>query len=223
MMFKVAFLALALSGMVAAGPTQPPAPTQAPAPGASDCTKYLVDQCKPASSGDPQVEVIHNADVSQCAFFCNTIYATGADNCKFYILDAKQKICEIWKISMDDYQKGCTKHEGPVGDTKDNTAAKCKVPATGTDCKAVREGGCMFEGNLMEHLNDIKDEETCQQACQHIPNCKYYIWDSSNVKNGQQQPGDCELLDSDKRQGDLIILPAKAEIKEYDMDSHTCE
>merc|ERR1719394_845065 len=211
MMLKVAFLALALlvSGIVC--------PTPAPCP-----TTYLVDQCKPASADDPQVEVIHNADASQCAFFCNTIYANGDDKCKFYIVDDKQKICEIWKIAMDDYQKGCTKHEGPVGDDKDNTAEKCKVPPTGKDCKAVREGGCMFEGNLMEHLNDIPSEDFCQKACQHIPLCKYYIWDSSNVKNGQQQPGDCELLDSDKRQCDLIILPAGAEIQEYKMDTHTC-
>merc|ERR1719228_2096049 len=178
-MFKVAFLALALmvSGIVAADPP-------------CDLT-YFVDQCKQASADDPQVEVIHNADVSQCAFFCNVIYKDGDDKCQFYILDAKQKICEIWKISMDTYQTGCTKHEGPVGDTKDNTAAKCKRPdPAAKDCKAAREGGCLFEGNLMEHLNDITSEAICQQACQHVPSCAYYIWDSSNH--------DCELLDSDK-------------------------
>ena len=54
----------------------------------------------------------------------------------------------------------------------------------------------MFEGNLMEHLNQITDEQTCQLACQHVPGCTYYIFDNTDK--------DCQLLDSDSRQCDLI-------------------
>ena len=59
----------------------------------------------------------------------------------------------------------------------------------------------MFEGNLLEHLNSIPSEDTCQLACNHVPSCQYYIWD--NVQN------DCQLLDSDARQCDMIKGVAK--------------
>ena len=61
----------------------------------------------------------------------------------------------------------------------------------------------MFEGNLMEHLNDIKDEATCQLACLHVPGCKYYIYDKDEK--------DCELMDSDSRQCDLIKVEKRAQ------------
>ena len=54
----------------------------------------------------------------------------------------------------------------------------------------------MFEGNLLEHLNMIKDESTCQLACQHVDACKYYVYD--NVQK------DCQLLDSDERSCDMV-------------------
>ena len=54
----------------------------------------------------------------------------------------------------------------------------------------------MFEGNLLEHLNMIEAEATCQLACQHVNACKYYVWD--NVQN------DCQLLDSDERSCDMV-------------------
>ena len=54
----------------------------------------------------------------------------------------------------------------------------------------------MFEGSLLEHLSLITDEDICQAACQHVPACQYYIYDT-NTK-------DCQLLDSSNRQCDLI-------------------
>ena len=54
----------------------------------------------------------------------------------------------------------------------------------------------MFEGNLLEHLNYIQSEAICQLACQHVPNCQYYIYDVVMQ--------DCQLLDSNSRQCDLI-------------------
>ena len=128
-MSPVEFLTLALQVATLLAVVRPAKTSPAPEP----CTEYLLDQCKQASGDDPQVEVIHNADVNQCAFFCNIIYAS--DGCQFYIYDAKQNICEIWKISQQEYQDGCTKREGPVGDGRDNTAEKCSAPPTGTGCE----------------------------------------------------------------------------------------
>ena len=65
-----------------------------------------------------------------------------------------------------------------------------------TNLQAFKDGYCMFEGNLLEHLNSIPDEKICQLACEHIPSCQYYVYDKI-LK-------DCQLLDSDKRQCDLI-------------------
>ena len=81
-----------------------------PDPGSNDaCREFLVDQCL-SSSGNPQVEVVHNVTMDECSFFCNTIYK---DNCTFYIQDNKQRICEIWTMDFGTYEQGCTKHEGP--------------------------------------------------------------------------------------------------------------
>merc|ERR550517_2023962 len=177
-------------------------PATTPAPGGIDCTDYLVDQCSHPSKDTPQVEVIHNVTMNNCQFFCNDIY--GA-NCTFFIADQRQNICDIWTIKPEDYEKDCVKHEGPVG--KDKDLDKCKNNVK--DCNAFREGYCMFEGNLLEHLNSIKDEETCQLACQHVPSCKYYIYD--NKQN------DCQLLDSDSRQCDLV-KGIKGATKDYDTE-----
>ena len=45
--------------------------------------------------------------------------------------------------------------------------------------QAHKQGYCMFEGFLMEHLNDIKDDDEyiCQFACKRVPGCKYYTRD----------------------------------------------
>jgi len=154
-----------------------------------DCTDYLVDQCFHPSQDSPQVEVLHNVTMDDCQFFCNEIYK---DNCTFFISDKRQNLCEIWTIAAGDYEKDCVKHEGPVG--KEGDLAICKDNTK--DCNAFREGYCMFEGNLLEHLNSIMNEETCQLACQHVRSCQYYVWDS--VQH------DCQLLDSDAKQCDMV-------------------
>ena len=79
----------------------------------------------------------------------------------------------------------------------------------------MRAGYCIFQGRVVEQLNYIKTETICQQACQHIPFCKYYIWDSSTQ--------DCKLLDSAERPCDLVRLPVGAEVKSYDLERHLCE
>ena len=83
------------------------------------------------------------------------------------------------------------------------------------DCifvQGYRQGYCMFEGNLMEHLNEIKDEQTCQLACQNVPGCKYYIYDI-DIK-------DCQLLNSSSRNCDLIKVVKRTDQSE-DFDE-TC-
>jgi len=137
--------------------------------------------------------------MDECGFFCNTIYK---DNCTFYIQDNKQRICEIWTMNFDTYEQGCTKHEGPkspLWDPQVDSPTGCE----NDKCKAYKESYCMFEGDLLEHLNSIPDEKTCQQACAHVPNCKYYIWDKNDL--------DCQLLDSSSRQCDQVKVKAGAE------------
>merc|ERR1719495_2266164 len=146
MMYQVAVLALALQVLAAWGAE-------------IDCSDFSVDQCKSGSAENPQVEVLHNTDVNNCAFFCNTIYAD--------------------------------------------------------QCKAVREGGCMFESNLLDHLNNVADEKTCQMACQHIHGCEFFVWDKFTK--------DCEILDGSARQCDLIRIPKGEEIASYDFAKNECK
>ena len=66
----------------------------------------------------------------------------------------------------------------------------------------------MFEGNLIERLNDIEDEYACQLACKYVAGCKYYIYDTSDK--------DCQMLDSSRRQCDLIKVVAGDGGQPYD-------
>ena len=42
-----------------------------------------------------------------------------------------------------------------------------------------REEQCLFKGSTLAYLKEIKDEATCQLACQHIPLCKHYLYIST--------------------------------------------
>ena len=68
----------------------------------------------------------------------------------------------------------------------------------------------MFEGFLMEHLNDIKDDDEyiCQFACKRVPGCKYYIYDTSYK--------DRRLFEDSQRQCDLIRVIAGDGGKPFD-------
>merc|ERR1711994_61574 len=76
---------------------------------------------------------------------------------------------------MGKYVENCTKHEGPLSPVVQPSGIGKDCDKD--ECNGYKQGYCMFEGNLMEHLNDIKDEATCQLACNHVPGCKYYIYD----------------------------------------------
>ena len=160
----------------------------------------------------PQVAVIHNTDPGKCQSYCDIVQS---NNCTFFIFDMRQNSCEIWTISKEDYEKNCIKREGPVNPNRnDKSCSKLANPcvvsvnfpifwlchlcqlATLISLQDFKEGSCMFEGSLLEHLSLITDEDSCQAACQHVPACQYYIYDT-NTK-------DCQLLDSSNRQCDLI-------------------
>ena len=54
-----------------------------------------------------------------------------------------------------------------------------------------QEGECIHRGNILENFHE-DDILTCRIRCQNIPNCEYYIYDSTD--------NDCECLDSKETQ-----------------------
>ena len=39
------------------------------------------------------------------------------------------------------------------------------------------EGGCIYDGNILEDFEEINDVETCQTACQITINAYYYTYE----------------------------------------------
>merc|ERR1712168_1096470 len=168
--------------------TTPASQKSTPEPTDDHCREFLVDECI-TSANNPQVELIHGVSIESCQFFCNTVYS---HNCTFFIKDNKQDVCEIWSLPESEYETSCVKKEGPKLPAKgDSTCEKAK-----DDCVGFKQGYCLFEGNLLDHLNSITSETTCQMACQHVPSCQYYIYDTHT--------SDCMLLDSSSRQCDIL-------------------
>ena len=54
-----------------------------------------------------------------------------------------------------------------------------------------QEGECIHRGNILENFHE-DDILTCRIRCQNIPNCEYYIYDSTD--------NDCKCLDSKETQ-----------------------
>ena len=72
---------------------------------------------------------------------------------------------------------------------------------------------CRYEGDLLEHLESIETPTHCQTACNHTPDCNYFLYDHDK--------DDCELLDSDVRQCDALIGPPVPSIEECGEDHST--
>ena len=74
-------------------------------------------------------EVLNNVvSVDDCKFFCEDIYR---EDCQFFIEDTARQLCEIWKIPLEEYEKSCTKYEGPpfpfVATSCNDTTDACLV------------------------------------------------------------------------------------------------
>ena len=48
-------------------------------------------------------------------------------------------------------------------------------------------------------MNDITNENTCQEVCQHIGACQYFVYDT--------KPRDCALYDSGDKDCDVMGGP----------------
>merc|ERR1712126_449774 len=81
---------------------------------------------------------------------------------------------------------------GPV----DVNTTDCKTAKEADDCLNFQLQYCMFQGDLLEHMNDIKDVDTCQLACSFYNECKYYIWNKKNEE--------CTFLTSGLRECDTL-------------------
>jgi len=148
------------------------------------CREFSVDQC---SAPKDSVGFEHSQNVTQCQNLCKEAYA---ENCTFFIQNLGQKICEIWTTRNEEYEETCIKHAGPDTPWR-------KDPLCQTDlCSGFEEGFCKYGGNILQNLDFVDTEMACQVACQHVPGCKYYVWDKSMSS--------CQLLDSTSRQCEMI-------------------
>ena len=72
---------------------------------------------------------------------------------------------------------------------------------------------CRYEGDLLEHLENIETPAHCQTACNHMPRCNYFLYDHDK--------DDCELVDSDVRHCDVMVGPPEPSIEYCDKDHST--
>jgi hypothetical protein len=61
--------------------------------------------------------------------------------------------------------------------------------------QAFLEGYCRLEGSLIDNLEQIADEKTCQFACLFSTPCKYYLYDieTKNCELYNEETRDCDL------------------------------
>ena len=62
-----------------------------------------------------------------------------------------------------------------------------------------REDSCDYSGDILEHLELIKDTKTCQLACEHHDDCAVFVYDLES-----QFSLNCMLLNSGKRSCDVV-------------------
>jgi len=158
-------------------------------PTGKDCDKFVVDQCmRPDGTNNFAFETVNTKTADECQSFCNDIY--GPEKCKFFVFDRRQKLCELWKIKVEDYEGTCHKKGGPkkADDVKKNCAAD--------KCSKFLNEYCILEGGILEHFSEIPDEKTCRLVCDHLPTCKFYMYDVETK--------DCELRDSDAFNCDMV-------------------
>ena len=92
--------------------------------GTTDCTGYSVDKC--TLEDNSLIETLKDVSEEKCQYHCAVTYAP---DCKFYIMDNKQVICQLLKSEMSNYVSSCKKYAGPP----EPTVAKCF--ASNDDCK----------------------------------------------------------------------------------------
>jgi len=161
-----------------------------------DCDKFVVDQCeRPKGKDNFAFETVNTETADDCQFYCDTIYNNKATDpkvqkCKFFVFDRRQNLCELWKITKEEYEGTCHKKGGP------KNAADVKTACAKDACYKFKNEYCILEGGILEHFSEIPNEETCQKACDHLPTCKFYMYDASTQ--------DCELRDSDKFNCDMV-------------------
>jgi len=172
-------------------------------PTGKDCDKFVVDQCmRPAGKNNFAFETVNTETADECQYYCNDIYNSDPKNikCKFFVFDRRQNLCELWKIEVSEYDKSCNKKGGPkkANDVKKNCAAD--------KCYKFQNEYCILEGGILEHFSEIPDEETCRLVCDHLPTCKFYMYDVETK--------DCELRDSDEFNCDMVR--GSPDAKDYD-------
>ena len=91
----------------------------------SECSDYTLDKCVFESGS--VIETLKDIPENECQFYCSTIYSP---ECKFYIYDRQQVICELLREEMDHYVQSCKKYAGPPKPTVSqclSSTDECKV------------------------------------------------------------------------------------------------
>ena len=184
------------------------------------CQDFVYDDCEEIT--EQTIEVLHNiTDTDNCQFFCSTIYN---GSCKYFYHDKRQQICQLLSLDANSKWGNCGKTAGPkkpnIGDCESDSSQNsgCWVRMKQRyianfdsnflslfSNQAFKSGWCLFSGSLLDHLNAIDNEEQCQESCQHVPGCDYYVFD--------KLAKDCELLGSDSRVCDVVGGPPTPDYK----------
>lgn len=155
---------------------------------AADCKDKTFDICD--NGNKPAFETAKGLTEAKCQQLCSTIYT---ENCKFFIFDRRDGLCQLFDNEREDYFKSCKVTAGtPTPETCDGTE----------ECAAFSQGFCRFNGNLLENFELVVDAETCRLACQvYGDDCKYYVFEDY----GEAEKNDCQLLNSADKKCDLFL------------------
>ena len=111
-----------------------------------DCRDYTFDSCQYDSG--TIVDTIKDVNEDQCQLICSAIYP---ERCQMFIYNRPELVCTLLGQEVKSYVDTCTKIGGPTTPTVED----CTSEADRNPCTNIREEYCIYQGQLLENLNQI--------------------------------------------------------------------
>merc|ERR1719270_1425838 len=92
------------------------------------------------------------------------------------MFDSTTNECKLFAGSLNDLKSVCRAF-GYQREPNYETCDAVFEPESAKGCYSFRQGYCRFEFEPFDQLDDIRNLNDCQSACEYTRNCKYFMYD----------------------------------------------